>query len=91
MQCWSTTWNVIGWLQNARSLCDSNSARRMLAESRHVRGLALKRLVVKHFWLAPVLHIVECRGPAKRGDAILHVKWCCLVVVTGRHALLLAE
>ena len=50
---------------------NSKGARRMLAKSRHVRGLALKRLVVEHLWLAPVLHIVECRGPAKGGDAIL--------------------
>lgn len=39
-------------------------------------ALALKRLVVEHLWLAPVLHIVECRGPAKGGDAILQVTCC---------------
>ena len=37
----------------------------------HVRRLALK-LETKNFWLASVLNVVKCRGPAEGRKAILH-------------------
>ena len=37
----------------------------------HVRRLALK-VELENFWLASVLDVVECRGPAEGRKAILH-------------------
>ena len=37
----------------------------------HVRRLALKR-ELENFWLASVLDVIECRGPAEGRKIILH-------------------